>query len=417
MANDRRIVIVGAGFGGLALAKALCGNGFEVTIVDRTNHHLFQPLLYQVATAGLAPSNIAAPIRSILSKCRNLRVLMAEVVGVDRRAKRVRLADGEDLPFDALVLATGARHSYFGHPEWSDHAPGLKTIEDGTEIRRRVLTAFERAERSDDADARDALLTFVVVGGGPTGVELAGSIGELAKRVLAKDFRRIDPTRARILLLEGGPRILAAFAPELAERAARDLGRLGVEVRTDTRVESVDGDGVDTNQGRVLAATVLWAAGVEASPAAAWLGVEPDRSGRAPVGSSLEVEEGSGLFVIGDTARFEGEDGEPLPGVAPVAMQQGRYVARLLRHRAGLGAPPGGFRYVDKGSLATVGRSSAILQWGRWKLGGAVAWLLWLAIHILYLIGFRNRIVVLVEWAWAYVTYDRGARLITRPAQ
>ncbi|MCB8933454.1 MAG: NAD(P)/FAD-dependent oxidoreductase [Fimbriimonadaceae bacterium] len=417
MGDSRKVVIVGAGFGGLTLAKALCGEAFEVTVVDRTNHHLFQPLLYQVATAGLSPASIAAPIRSILRRCKNTRVLMAEVVDVDVPGRRVLLADGSHLPYDSLVLATGASHSYFGHPEWERDAPGLKTVEDATEMRRRILTAFERAERCEDPAQREALLTFAIVGGGPTGVELAGSIGELAKRVLARDFRRIDPTRAKILLLEGGDRILATFSKDLAERAVRDLRRLGVEVRTSTRVEKVTPEGVETTQGPVAAATVLWAAGVEASPAARWLCVEPDRAGRVPVGPTLEPAADTDLFVIGDTARCEGEDGVPLPGVAPVAMQQARHVAKLLRSRAGLGRDPGPFHYVDKGNLATVGRSSAVLEWGRWKLGGALAWLLWLAIHIVYLIGFRNRIVVLVEWAWAYATYERGARLITRPGQ
>lgn len=417
MGGRRRVVIVGAGFGGLTLAKALCRKNFDVTVIDRTNHHLFQPLLYQVATAGLSPSSIAAPIRSLLSRCRGTRVLMAEVVDVEPQERAVVLADGARHPFDFLVLAPGSKHSYFGHPEWEKSAPGLKSIEDATEMRRRILTAFENAERCDEASRRDALLTFVVVGGGPTGVELAGSIGELAKRVIAKDFRRIDPTQAKILILEGSSRILGSFPEDLAMRAQADLEKLGVEVRTETVVQGVDPHGVKTSKGRIEADTILWAAGVQASPAAVWLGVAPDKSGRVPVGPSLEAIEGSGIFVIGDTARFEGADGNPLPGIAPVAMQQGRHVAKLLAFRSGAGRDPGPFRYKDKGNLATVGRASAIVDFGRLKLGGWIAWVLWLTIHIIYLIGFRNRAVVLVEWAWAYVTYQRGARLITRPSQ
>ncbi len=416
MSDGPRVVIVGGGFGGLEAAKRLCRASVDVTLVDRTNHHLFQPLLYQVATAGLSPAQIAAPIRSVLRKCSRTQVVMAEVVGVDLKRRTVLLDGGGTIPFDYLILSTGAQHSYFGHDEWQVHAPGLKTVEDATGIRRRILCAFELAERSSNPEEKEALMTFAIVGAGPTGVELAGSLAELARRALTRDFRRIDPARARIVLLEAGDRVLASFPPHLSSRAKRDLERLGVEVRLGTLVASINAQGVSTAAGEHLAArTVLWAAGVEASPAARWLGVQPDPAGRVPVSPSLEPEGLRDIFVIGDTARVGEAHGGPLPGVAPVAIQQASHAVRTILARTSGRRDPPPFRYVDKGNLATIGRASAVLAVGRLQMGGVIAWILWLTIHIMWLVGFRNRTLVLVEWAWAYLTYERGARLITNP--
>ncbi|MBI3557010.1 MAG: NAD(P)/FAD-dependent oxidoreductase [Deltaproteobacteria bacterium] len=407
------VVIVGAGFGGLKAAARLRGVPAHVTVIDRSNHHLFQPLLYQVATAGLSPADIAQPIRNILKRNENTEVLMDEVTGVDVAARRVRLADRE-VPYDYLLLATGATHSYFNHPEWEKFAPGLKSIEDATTIRRKILLAFEAAEMEQDSEKRHALLTFVVVGAGPTGVELAGSIAELAHRALASDFRHINPQGARILLLEAGPRILASFSEKLAAKARRALEKLGVEARTGAKVEQVDAQGVLVSGERIAARTVIWAAGVRASAAARWLGVEADRAGRVKVQPDLTLPGHSDIFIIGDTATLNDEAGKPLPGTAPVAMQQGRYVAAVMARRIAGKKPLGPFHYVDKGNLATVGRSYAIAEIRKLRLSGFVAWITWLLVHILYLIGFRNRILVLIEWAWAYVTFQRGARLITK---
>jgi NADH dehydrogenase len=406
-----QVVIVGGGFGGLAAARGLKKAPVRVTVVDRTNHHLFQPLLYQVATAGLSPADIAAPIRSVLGRQRNAQVLMAEVTGVDAERRCVQTRSGA-VPYDFLILATGSRYNYFGHDEWERFAPKLKSIPDATEIRQKILLAFEAAELEPDSGRREALMTFALVGAGPTGVEMAGAIAELAQRALAKDFRNIAPQSARILLLEAGPRILSAFPEKLAAAAHRELERHGVTVRTGAKVEQVDEEGIIVNGERIRSRTVLWTAGVLASPAGEWLGAETDKQGRVLVREDLSVPGFPNVFVLGDTARFD-QDGQTLPGVAQVAMQQGRYVAALICMRVtGKPAPPP-FRYRDKGNLATVGRSFAILDMGRLKLSGLLAWLLWLVIHIWYLIGFRNRLLVLIQWAWAYFTFQRGARLIT----
>jgi NADH dehydrogenase len=420
----RHVVIVGGGFGGLNAARALAGAPVRVTLIDRRNYHLFQPLLYQVATAGLSPADIAAPIRHVLGKQANAEVLLGEVNAVDRARKIVRVAikQGSEGPpdqeirevdYDDLVIAAGSRHSYFGHDEWENVAPGLKTIRDATRIRRRILLAFERAETEPDPRKRAAELTFVIVGGGATGVEMAGSIAELAHRGLRRDFRRIEPGHARILLMDAGPRILAAFPEDLAKKAADYLRKRGVEIMTGARVEKVDFEGVEVSGSRIASRTVLWAAGVAASPAGKWLGAETDKAGRVKVRPDLSVPGLPDVFVIGDAMTLV-QDGHPLPGVAPVAMQQGNYVGRLLAGRArGKTDPPKPFHYFNKGNLATVGRSFAVAEFGRLKLSGFVAWLTWLVVHIFYLIGFRTKLIVLIEWAWAYLTYDRGARLIT----
>lgn len=406
-----RVVIVGGGFAGLNAAKRL-GNarGVEVTLVDRRNHHLFQPLLYQVATAGLSPADIAAPIRNILSPYRNIRVLQGVVTSVDFAAKIVT-TDFGGLAYDYLVLACGARHSYFGHDEWEEHAPGLKTIEQATEIRRRILTGFEEAERSDDANLRRKYLTFVIVGGGPTGVELAGAIGEMSRYTLAKDFRSINAKATRVFLMEAGPRILPAFPPDLADRAVRDLEQLGVQVWTGSLVTRVDEDGVQVGTERIQAATVIWAAGVQASSLGRKLGLDTDRQGRIRVEPDLTVPGHRDVFVAGDQAHFDHQGGQALPGLAPVAIQQGRFIARTIRlDLAGRGRET--FRYVDKGIMATIGRNKAILHSGRWKMTGWWAWVAWLVVHIYYLTGFRNRVFVVLQWGWSYVTFRRGARLI-----
>ncbi len=404
-----RIVIVGGGFGGLAAAKALRHVDADVTLVDRRNHHLFQPLLYQVATAGLSGPDIAYPIRRILKRQRNTRVLMAEVRRVDRARRVLVLADAE-IPYDALILAPGAVDQWFGHDEWTAHAPGLKSLEDALEMRSRMLRAFEGAERETDAAKRAALLTFVVVGGGPTGVELAGTIAEVARTTMAQDFRNFDPRSARVLLVEGSERVLQSFPTELSYAAKHQLERLGVEVVLGRRVEVIDAEGVRIGEERIAARTVLWGAGVRASPLLTTLDVPLDRAGRVPVRDDLSIDGDDRVFVIGDAAAIA-VDGKPVPGVAPAAMQMGRVagenVVRLLR-----GEPRKPFRYVDKGSLATIGRRSAVADFGRFRCSGFLAWFLWLAIHIVFLIGFRSRFVVLFEWAWAYVTYQRGARVI-----
>ena len=409
--NAPHVVILGGGFGGLYAARGLASAPVRVTLVDRRNHHIFQPLLYQVATAGLNPSNIAAPIRGILRQQRNATVLLGDARRIDKAARRVELEDGAVLDYDYLVVATGATHSYFGKDEWAKHAPGLKTIEDALEIRRRVLLAFEAAEREPTIERRKAWLTFAIVGGGATGVELAGAVAEVARHALARDFRLCDPRQARVLLIEGMPRILAGMAPELSESAAEQLRRLGVEVRTGARVTALDERGVSIGTERIEARTVLWAAGVKASPLAASLGVPLDRAGRVLVRQDLRIPDDDRVFVIGDLAALE-QEGKPVPGVAPAAIQGGQHAARAIR-RAVLGDKVPVFRYHDKGSLATIGRASAVADFGRFKLHGLMAWIGWLVVHIFFLIGFRNRFVVLFEWAWAWVTFERGARLIT----
>jgi NADH dehydrogenase len=408
---NKRVVIVGAGFGGLSAAKVLAGSAFDVTVVDQHNYHLFQPLLYQVATAGLSPADIASPIRGILAKAGNINVMLGKVSGIDT-ARRDVLAEGRRIPFDYLILATGAQHAYFGHGDWAAHAPGLKTIDDATYIRRRILLAFEKAETESDPAERARLLNFVIVGGGPTGVEMAGAIAELANRALAKDFRSIDPRCARVILVEAAPRLLTPFDPSLSAAAKASLEQLGVDVRLGTAVTALDDAGVSIGADRIEARTVVWAAGVMASPAGLWLGAETDRAGRVKVTGDLSVPRHPDIFVLGDTALATGADGKPLPGVAPVAKQQGQYVAELLLARAsGKTVPP--FRYRDFGSLATIGRKRAIVQMGRFKLKGFIAWLLWSVAHIYFLIGFRNRLVVATNWLWNYVTFQRGTRLIT----
>lgn len=405
------VVIVGGGFGGLRVAKALKDAPVRVTLIDRNNYHLFQPLLYWVATAGLSPADISSPIRHILRGQKNTTVLMAEVSGIDVEKQLVLMGE-HFLPYDYLVLATGARDQYFGHTAWSEYASGLKSIVEATRIRSRILQSFELAEMETDFDRVKELLTFVMVGAGPTGVELAGAVAELAHKALARDFRHINPASARVILVEAAPRILPAFPEKLAKKAHKALNRLGVEIRTNSPVEVIDTDGLTVAGKRIETHTVIWSAGVAASPAGEWLGAEVDRGGRVRVEANLSVPNHPNVFVLGDTASLE-QDGKPLPGVAPVAMQQGRYVAGLIKQRVAGGGPEQPFHYVDKGSLATIGRSYAIVDLNGFKLTGLLAWVLWLVVHIYYLIGFRNRLVTLFQWSWTYFTYNRGARLIT----
>ena len=406
-----RVVIVGGGFGGLSAAKALAKQPFDVTLIDRNNHHLFQPLLYQVATAGLSPADIASPIRGIIGGQRNTKVMLAEVSGVDTARKEV-IAEDRRVAYDYLVLATGARHAYFGHDDWAAFAPGLKTIDDATYLRRRILLAFERAENETDAEERRRLMTFVVIGGGPTGVEMAGAIAELAKRALAADFRSIDPRGARIILVEAAPRVLTPFTEKLSDTARRSLEQLGVEVRLGAAVTDCSCEGVRLGGDFIPARTIIWAAGVMASPAGRWLGAETDRAGRVKVRADLSVPGHPDVFVIGDTAAATAADGSMLPGVAPVAKQQGQYVARALIARS-KGAPLAAFRYRDYGLLATIGRSRAVAQIGGLHISGFLAWVLWSVAHVYFLIGFRNRFIVALNWAWSYITFQRGSRLIT----
>lgn len=406
------VVIVGAGFGGLAVARGLRNAPVCITVVDKTNHHLFQPLLYQVAMAGLSPAEIAYPIRAIVRKQKNVAVLMDEVTAVDLDRHVVRMGERE-LTYDFLVLAAGAQTNYFGHDDWMPYAVGLKDLDDAVEVRRRVLVAFEAAEREEDAGDRAKLLTFVIIGGGPTGVELAGSLAELSRYALAKDFRVINPSSASILLLEAGNRILPSFPEELSRKAVQQLKRLGVQVRSGALVTEINRDGVRLQGGEFIASsTVLWCAGVSASPLTKSLGVSLDRGGRVPVEPDLSLAGHSEAFAIGDLAAFLHQDGKLLPGLAPVAMQQGAFVAKAIEDTLS-GKPRKRFRYVDRGSLATIGRSAAVAEFGRLRLSGFTAWLAWLLIHIFFLIGFRNRFVVFFDWLWSYLTYQRGARLIT----
>jgi len=409
-----RVVIVGAGFGGLVAAQALRKAPVKVTVIDRRNYHLFQPLLYQVATAGLSPADIASPIRGILRRQTNAEVLMARVTGVDCARREVLVDDdGRRIPYDYLIIAAGARHAYFGHDEWEEVAPGLKKIDDATAIRHRILVAFEKAETAHDPEERRRLLTFVIVGGGPTGVELAGAIAELAKKTLAKDFRTIDPASARVLLVEGGPRLLLAFPEDLAAKARRSLEKLGVEVLTKTPVELCDADGVVGAGQRIEARTILWAAGVQAAPVAKWLQADKDRAGRVTVNPDLSVPGNPEIFVIGDCATVMQANGQPVPGVAPAAKQMGAYVARVIAGRVAGKPVSAPFRYRNYGNFATIGRHAAVADFGWLKLSGYLAWLLWGVAHIYFLIGFRNRLAVMLDWLWAYVTYQRGVRLIT----
>jgi NADH dehydrogenase len=414
-----KVVIIGGGFGGLYAAKALRRAPVRVTLIDRRNFHLFQPLLYQVATGGLSPSEIASPLRHVLRRNRNTEVLLGEVVDLDTANRRVMLRDGV-ASYDTLIAATGSTHSYFGHDDWERFAPALKTIEDATEIRSRMLLAFEKAEREPEAEARHAWLTFVVVGAGPTGVELAGALGEIANDTLRHDFRHIDPSEARILLVEGSDRVLQSYPPDLSAAAEQSLIQLGVRTMTQAMVQAVDETGVTVLQGdetqHIAARTVLWAAGVQASPLGRILrdraGAAIDRVGRVLVEPDLSVAGHPEILVIGDLANFSHQTGKPLPGVAPVAMQQGRYAAALIVQRlAGKTARP--FHYWDKGSLATIGRAAAVADFGRIHISGLIAWLTWLFVHLMYLVGFDNRLLVFIKWAYNYLTFNRGARLIT----
>ncbi len=404
------VVVVGGGFGGLWAARALCDAPVRITLVDRGNHHLFQPLLYQVATAGLSAPNIAAPLRHILRKQKNVTVLLGEVDGIAPGDKQVRLADGRTLDYDHLLLASGATHAYFGHDDWAAHAPGLKTLDDALEIRRRILTAFERAEAEDDAAKREAWLTFAIVGGGPTGVELAGTLAEIARHTLHGEFRRVDPRKARVLLLEAGSRVLSSFPESLSAKARVQLQKLGVEVRTGVPVAEIDGEGVQLGEQRIAARTVLWAAGVAASPLARDLGVPLDRAGRVIVQLDLSVPGHPEIFIAGDLASLQ-YDGKPVPGVAPAAKQMGRHVAQAIRARL-KGRAPTPFRYRDFGNLATIGRMAAVVDLHGFKFSGLLAWWFWLAAHVFFLIGFRNRMVVMIDWAQAYWSYQRSARII-----
>jgi NADH:ubiquinone reductase (H+-translocating) len=409
--NRGKLVIVGAGFAGLSAAKALAKSPFEITIVDRHNYHLFQPLLYQVATAALSPADIASPIRSILRGQKNVSVILANVSGVDLEKKEV-LAEDHHIAFDQLIIATGAQHAYFGHDEWERYAPGLKRIEDATYLRCRILVAFEKAEAEPDAARRRALLTFVVVGGGATGVEMAGAIAELAHKGLAGQFQSFDPRSARVVLIEAAERLLSGFDPSLSEAARASLASLGVEIRLGSSVTACDENGVTIGGERLEAATIVWAAGVKASPVGRWLAAPMDRSGRVLVEADFSVPGHPDIFVLGDAAFVRGADGNPLPGVAPVAKQQGVYLGKLLTARSkGRALPP--FRYRDYGMLATIGRQRGLAQIGALKLSGFPAWLLWSVAHIYFLIGFRNRLSVALNWAWHYITYQSGTRLIT----
>ena len=413
MAGARhKVVVVGAGFGGLETVRALRRAPVDITIIDRQNFHCFQPLLYQVATAALSPADVAWPVRHILRDQANVTVLMETVTGVDAARKMLRTEYGE-IGYDTLVLATGARHSYFGHDDWAEHAPGLKRIEDATRIRRSILIAFERAEIMHDPAEQKRLLTFVIIGGGATGVEMAGAIAEVARQTLAADFRRIDPRSARIVLIEAGPRILPTFPDNLSDYTAAALSRAGVEVKTQTRVTGCDERGVALEAGRIDAATVIWAAGVMASPAAQWLALEADRAGRARIAPDLTMPGHPEIFVIGDTATLTDAGGKPVPGVAPAAKQMGQYAGRLIAARlTGRPAPPP-FRYRNLGSIAAISRRAAVVKFGRLELTGFLGWLFWSVLHIYFLIGLRNRFIVAFIWLWDYLTFQRGARLIT----
>jgi NADH dehydrogenase len=412
--GKKHVIIIGGGFAGLSAAKKLTGRAsVQVTLIDERNHHLFQPLLYQVATAGLNPADIAVPIRAQFSKSENVNVHMGKVHSVNLQKKTIIGGESDvELSYDYLILACGAQHSYFGNPEWEDFAPGLKTLEQAIEIRRRILSAFEIAENETNPEVQKALMTFVVVGGGPTGVELAGAIADISRTVLVKDFARINPADAHIILLEAGPKVLASFPDDLAAHALMDLKKLGVDVRLSARVEKIDGDGVQIKDQRIAAKNAFWAAGVQAAKISKKLGVELDPAGRVKVNSDLSVPGHPEIFAVGDFAHFEMEDGEPLPGLAPAAIQTGQVAAKNILATID-GKKRHVFRYHDKGQMATIGKRRAIASTGRLKLTGYLAWLAWLLIHILYLVGYKNRAVVLFEWIWSYVFSKRGSRLIT----
>lgn len=416
MTERKHVVIVGGGFGGLNAAMSLRNAPVRITLVDRTNHHLFQPLLYQVATAGLSPADIAVPIRSVLSKQKNTRVLLADAQGVDLKGKKLLLDKGE-IPYDYLVLAVGATHNFFGHDDWATHALGLKTLQEALTVRERMLLAFEAAERASDPEVRRRLLTFVVIGGGPTGVEMAGAFSELARHVLARDFRAIDPSAARVVLIEAGPRILTAFPEPLSAKAEKQLETLGVEVHKGAPVAHIDESGVAFKDGeRLWASTIVWAAGIRGTPFAKNLSVELDRSGRVIVGTDCSLANYPEVFAIGDMAAMKDAKGVEVPGLCPAAIQQGNYVAQTIRAELA-GKPRKPFTYFDKGTMATVGRRRAIAKVDKIQLSGVIAWLAWMAIHVFFLIGFHNRFVVMFNWAWQYLTWKRGARLITHTSR
>ncbi|MCW0377106.1 NAD(P)/FAD-dependent oxidoreductase [Xanthomonas sacchari] len=406
------LIVVGGGFAGLWATRALARTPLRITLIDRRNHHLFQPLLYQVATAGLSAPDIAAPLRQILRHQDNVEVRLGEVVDIDKQARQVRLADGQALAYDYLLVATGATHAYFGHDDWAAHAPGLKTLNDALQLRRHLLLAFERAEAETDPAARAAWLSFAIVGGGPTGVELAGTLAEIARHTLKHEFRHIDPAEARVRLIEAGPRVLSSFPEHLSAKAQQQLEKLGVEVLTGVPVADIDAHGYRLGDAFVPARTVVWAAGVAASPLAKTLQAPLDRSGRVQVQPDLSVPGHPELFVAGDLAALQQADGRPVPGVAPAAKQMGRHVADTLRRRLRGDTASVPFRYADYGNLATIGRMAAIVHLGRLQLSGVLAWWFWLAAHVFFLIGFRNRVVVLLNWAWAYWSYQRAARII-----
>jgi NADH dehydrogenase len=408
-----RVVVVGAGFGGLSAVRALDGVDVEITLIDRHNYHLFQPLLYQVATASLSPADIAQPIRSILKEQRNVRVLLGEVTGIDRAAMQVKIGGMGPVPYDYLIVATGARHSYFGKDHWASYAPGIKSIDDATRVRANVLLAFERAEVEQDRRRRQMLLTFMIVGGGPTGVEMAGAIAELARNSITRDFRSITPHCARIVLVEAGPRLLPSMPESLSTDAKRALEAMGVTVSLGKAVTDIARDSVTVATEKICTKTIIWAAGVRASAAGQWLDATVDRAGRVVVGSDFSVPGHDNIFVIGDTAAYRQPNGTFLPGVAPAAKQAGFYVGRLIRRRVWEMAPPRVFSYADYGNLATIGRRVALADFGWMRLKGFVGWILWSLAHVYFLIGFRNRLAVAMSWAWSYVTYQRGVRLIT----
>jgi NADH dehydrogenase len=410
-----RVVIIGAGFGGLEAAKKLAREDVKLTVIDRTNYHLFQPLLYQVATAALSPADIAAPVRGVLSQCKNVEVVLAEAQSIDVNAKKVKLTDGE-VDYDYLIVATGARHSYFGHPEWEKLAPGLKSLEDAVEVRRRILMAFEFAERASDEAARKAAMTFVIIGGGPTGVEMAGAIAEIARYTLARDFRHIDPSQARVILVEGESKVLASYPEDLRDSAMKQLADLGVEVRTGIHATNLSEQGLQVGDEFIPCRVKIWAAGNTASFVGKSLGVPVDRVGRVMINNDLTIPNHPEVQVIGDLANFPHQTGQPLPGVSPVAMQQGRHAARNILMMIG-GDEPQRFWYFNKGSMATIGRNKAVADLKLVHLTGIPAWLAWLFIHVIFLVGFRNRLAVLFQWAWAYFSFNKGARLITRNFQ
>lgn len=409
-----KVIIAGAGFGGLAAAKQLANQPVDVLVLDRLNHHLFQPLLYQVATAALSPAQIAQPIRHILCKARNITVAMTEIQSIDPAAQQLLTPDGP-YGYDYLIVSTGARHSYFGHPEWEAFAPGLKSIEDAVELRRRMLLAFEEAEKTRDPAVREAFLNFIVVGGGPTGVEMAGSIAEIARYSMVRDFRNIDPTHARVILLDAAPRVLPALAESLSAKATAKLKEIGVEVHTHTKVLDITPQGVQTADHFYPSHTIIWAAGNTASPLGKQLGAELDKEGRVVVAPDLTVPGHPEIYVIGDLARSTHQTGKPLPGVSPVAMQGGRHAARSILAKIE-GRPTSPFHYVDRGSMATIGRRAAVADIRGVRFNGFLAWLAWLFVHLIFLIGFRNRVLVLLQWAWSYINFYRGARLITQTA-